>query len=96
MQPDEAWGERWRACAHPLSHKFMETACEKKSLVVLAADVPTVDGLGQLINQVGPHVAALKTHVDMVESFSMDERARDGDEREETKECGRCGEGIDA
>ena len=24
------------------------------------------------------------------------ERARDGDEREERKECGRCGEGIDA
>ena len=76
MQPDEAWGGRWRACAHPLSHRFMETACEKKSLVVLAADLPTVDGLVQLIDQVGPHVTALKTHVDMVESFSMDDWMR--------------------
>ena len=71
MQPYEAWGERWRACAHPLAHQFMEAACEKRSLVVLAADLPSVDGLVDLIGQVGPHVTALKTHVDMVEDFSM-------------------------
>ena len=73
MQPYEAWGERWRACAHPLAHQFMEAACEKRSLVVLAADLPSVGGLVDLIGQVGPHVTALKTHVDMVEEFSMSE-----------------------
>ena len=72
MQPDEVWGARWRSCAHPLSHRFMETAVEKETLVVLAADLSTTGELVQLIDQVGPHIAALKTHVDMVEDFSAD------------------------
>ena len=39
--------------------------------MVLAADLPTVDGLVQLIEDVGESVCALKTHVDMVEGFNM-------------------------
>jgi len=50
----------------------METASEKESLVVLAADLGTTGELIRLISQVGPHIAALKTHVDMVEDFSAD------------------------
>ena len=72
MRPDEAWGARWRDCAHPLSHRFMETAATKGTLVVLAADLATTEELVRLIHQVGPHIAALKTHVDMVEDFSME------------------------
>ena len=49
----------------------MRIACEKESLVVLAAALPTVDGLVQLIEDVGESVCALKTHVDMVEGFNM-------------------------
>ena len=72
MRADEAWGARWRGCAHPLSHRFMETAAEKETLVVLAADLGSTDELVSLIHQVGPHIAALKTHVDMVEDFSQE------------------------
>ena len=71
MKAEDAWGPRWANCAHPLSHEFMRIACEKESLVVLAADLPTVDGLVQLIEDVGESVCALKTHVDMVEGFNM-------------------------
>ncbi|MCH2267932.1 orotidine-5'-phosphate decarboxylase [Candidatus Thalassarchaeum betae] len=70
MRAEEAWGARWRSCAHPLAHRFMETAAEKETLVVLAADLGTVDELVRLIHQVGAHIAALKTHVDTIEDFS--------------------------
>ena len=73
MRAEEIWGIRWRSCAHPLSHRFMETSTEKKSLVVLAADVYTISDLLNLINEVGPHISALKTHVDMVTDFKRDE-----------------------
>ena len=76
MQPDEVWGARWRACAHPLAHQYMESAVRKQSLVVLAADLPRVDDLIELIARAGPHVTALKTHVDMVDDFSMSEWGR--------------------
>ena len=72
MQPDEVWGTRWRSCANPIAHRFMETACEKQSLVCLAADLRTIDELVNLVNEVGPYIAALKTHVDIVEDFSTE------------------------
>ncbi|MED5159102.1 MAG: orotidine-5'-phosphate decarboxylase [Candidatus Thermoplasmatota archaeon] len=40
--------------------------------MVLAADLATTEELVRLIHQVGPHIAALKTHVDMVEDFTME------------------------
>ena len=72
MQAADVWGSRWSSTAHPLSHRFMEAAVEKQTLVVLAADLETIAELVQLINQVGPHIAALKTHVDMVEDYSKE------------------------
>ena len=50
----------------------MEVAAEKQTLVVLAADLDNTGSLVQLIHQVGPHIAALKTHVDMVEDYSSE------------------------
>ena len=70
MQAADVWGSRWSRTAHPLSHRFMEAAVEKQTLVVLAADLDTTAELVQLINEVGPHIAALKTHVDMVEDYT--------------------------
>ena len=76
MKAEDAWGPRWANCAHPLSHEFMRVACEKQSLVVLAADLPTVDGIVELVEEVGECVCALKTHVDMVEGFTMEDWGR--------------------
>ena len=73
MKAEEAWGARWVNCAHPLSHQFMSIACEKESLVVLAADLPTVKEIVQIVEDVGDHVCALKTHVDMVEDFNLED-----------------------
>ena len=72
MQAEDAWGERWTSCANPLSHRYMETAARKGSLVCLAADMRSVEELLDLVEEVGPHIAALKTHVDLVDDFSVD------------------------
>ena len=72
MRPEEAWGPRWAGCAHPLAHQYMEMASSKQSLVVLAADVPEIDGIVSLVREVGPHIVALKTHVDMIEGFTLE------------------------
>ena len=48
----------------------MEVAVRKKSLVCLAADRNTMDGLFELVNAVGPYIAALKTHVDLVDDWT--------------------------
>jgi orotidine 5'-phosphate decarboxylase subfamily 1 len=48
----------------------MEVACRKQSLVILAADLRTMASLNDLIDQVGPNIAALKTHVDLVDDWT--------------------------
>jgi uridine monophosphate synthetase len=48
----------------------MEVATKKKSLVCLAADMESVSDLIELVTEVGPYIAALKTHVDMVKDFN--------------------------
>ena len=72
MRAEDLWGARWASCANPLAHRYMETAARKQSLVCLAADMRSVDELVDLVEEVGPHIAALKTHVDMVDDFSRE------------------------
>ncbi|MDP6639468.1 MAG: orotidine-5'-phosphate decarboxylase [Candidatus Poseidoniaceae archaeon] len=70
MRAEEAWGERWQACTDSLSRRWMDATCTKQSLVVLAADRYTMDGLNRLLDEVKEYVVALKTHVDLVEDWS--------------------------
>ena len=48
----------------------MEVASRKKTLVCLAADRRTMSGLFELIDSVGPYLAALKTHVDLIDDWT--------------------------
>ena len=85
MEAAEVWGARWDACDNPMVRRYMEGVCRKQSLVILAADLRTMAGLNELVDQVGPHIAALKTHVDLVEDWSVEswanfcEKAKDAD-----------------
>ena len=65
MKAEDAWGARWVNCAHPLSHQFMSIACEKESLVVLAADMPTVEEIVQIVEDVGVN----RLHLDVMLSL---------------------------
>ena len=53
-----------------MAKRYMEVATAKQSLVCLAADRNTMAGLFDLIEAVGKHVAALKTHVDLVDDWT--------------------------
>ena len=66
----EVWGERWASSSSDIARKYMEVAARKQSLVCLAADRNTMDGLFELIESVGPYIAALKTHVDLVDDWT--------------------------
>jgi len=72
MQPSEVWGERWNSNPNPLARQWMETVVSKQSMVVLAADRYTMAGLTELLEDVSPYVAALKTHVDLVEDWKAE------------------------
>ena len=71
MQASEVWGNRWSNAVLPMARKYMEVATEKQSLVCLAADRTTMSGLFELVKEVGPYIAALKTHVDLVDDWSI-------------------------
>ena len=70
MQASKVWGNRWSNAVLPMARRYMEVATQKQSLVCLAADRNTMSGLMELVNEVGPYIAALKTHVDLVEDWS--------------------------
>tara|TARA_B100000287_G_scaffold121033_1_gene112810 strand:+ start:12893 stop:13696 length:804 start_codon:yes stop_codon:yes gene_type:complete len=72
MSPATIWGERWSNCEQPIARKYMEVACNKQSLVVLAADKNNMGDLNDLIEEVGDYISALKTHVDLIDDWSKD------------------------
>lgn len=72
MEPAEAWGERWNAMATPIARQYMTTAARSESLVCLAADRTRMSDLLNLVRSVGPSLAALKTHVDVVEDWTKE------------------------
>jgi orotidine 5'-phosphate decarboxylase subfamily 1 len=72
MDAAAAWGERWSSMHSPIARRYMATAARSKSLVCLAADRPTTAEVLDLIRKVGPFLAALKTHVDLVEDWTAD------------------------
>ena len=73
MEAAEAWKARWDASTLPMAKTFMEVACRKKSLVCLAADKYTMGELFELLKAVGPSIAALKTHVDLIDDWNREE-----------------------
>ena len=72
MMASDVWGERWSNSTSEIARRYMEVACRKQSLVCLAADRNTMAGLFDLIESVGPHIAALKTHVDLVDDWDKE------------------------
>ena len=72
MEPQEVWGNRWLNATLPMAKRYMEVATQKESLVCLAADRSNMAGLFELIHEVGPYIAVLKTHVDLVDDWSPD------------------------
>lgn len=52
--------------------KILETAIEKKTNLIASADLITTEELLNFAEQVGPHIVALKTHIDIINDFDFD------------------------
>ncbi|ETN37384.1 orotidine 5'-phosphate decarboxylase [Cyphellophora europaea CBS 101466] len=61
-----------RAKAHPnvLAKRLFEIAERKQTNIVLSADLTTTGELLKIADDLGPHIAVLKTHIDIVADFS--------------------------
>ncbi|WP_336965432.1 orotidine-5'-phosphate decarboxylase [Chryseobacterium contaminans] len=57
---------------HSVSKKLLETAITKKSNLIASADVTTTQELLSFAEKVGPHIIALKTHIDIISDFEYE------------------------
>ncbi len=57
---------------HSVSQKLLNIALAKKSNLIASADVTTTSELLDLAEKVGPHVVALKTHIDIISDFDYE------------------------
>lgn len=62
--------EKLKLVEHPIGKKLLEIALEKKSNLIASADLMTTGELLKFADEVGPHIAALKTHIDIITDFS--------------------------
>lgn len=67
-----SYEEKLNICDHSVAQKLLEIAIEKKSNLIVSADVTTTQELLDLAEKVGPHIVALKTHMDIIMDFDPD------------------------
>ncbi len=67
-----SYEEKLELCEHSVAQKLLNIAIEKKSNLIVSADVISTQELLDLAEKVGPHIVALKTHIDIVADFDPD------------------------
>ncbi len=67
-----SYEQKLEVAEHSIAKKLLETAIAKKSNLIASADVLTTQELLDLAEKVGPHIVALKTHMDIITDFDAD------------------------
>ncbi|MGA9212267.1 orotidine-5'-phosphate decarboxylase [Kaistella sp.] len=68
-----SYEEKSKICDHSVAQKLLKIAIEKNSNLIVSADVTTTQELLALAEKVGPHIVALKTHIDILLDFDHDQ-----------------------
>ncbi|KAJ8679963.1 hypothetical protein QAD02_015750 [Eretmocerus hayati] len=63
---------RTNAAKNPVSRRLLSLMASKRTTICLAADLPSCRDVLDLADLVGPHIAALKLHVDILDDFNQD------------------------
>lgn len=64
-----SYQQKLEAASHPAARKLLEIAVAKNSNLIASADVLTTAELHNLAENLGPHIVALKTHIDIISDF---------------------------
>ncbi|MDG4653368.1 orotidine-5'-phosphate decarboxylase [Chryseobacterium arthrosphaerae] len=67
-----SYEQKLQNAQHSVSKKLLETALMKKSNLIASADVTTTQELLAFAEKVGPHIIALKTHIDIISDFDYE------------------------
>lgn len=67
-----SYQQKFENAQHSVSKKLLETALAKESNLIASADVTTTKELLELAEKVGPHIIALKTHIDIISDFDYE------------------------
>lgn len=65
--------QKLELCQHSVAKKILDITIQKKSNLIASADVLTTQELLSFAEKVGPHIVALKTHIDIITDFDFDE-----------------------
>jgi len=68
-----SYEEKLEKIKHPIAKKLLNIAINKQSNLVASADLITTKDLLEFAEKVGPHIVALKTHIDIISDFDYDE-----------------------
>ena len=68
-----SYEQKLEVAEHSFAKKILEIAIAKKSNLIASADFITTKELLDFADFVGPHIVALKTHIDILNDFDADE-----------------------
>ncbi|XP_011159997.2 uridine 5'-monophosphate synthase [Solenopsis invicta] len=64
------YAERANLTTNPLASKLLKLMESKQTNLCLSADLKEMDAILELADVAGPHIAVLKTHVDIIDNFN--------------------------
>lgn len=67
-----SYDEKQENAYHKVTQKLLTIVQEKQTNLIFSADVTSKAKLLELAEQIGPHICALKTHIDIVDDFDKD------------------------